>query len=77
MIPILTFINSSEHQVILILEPWAEEYKIDPQNKVEIVSNIRPEISVEIEYSDGNIIVYGWSDSVLSVICDGEKMEHS
>ena len=71
----LKFINSSQNQMILILEPWAEEYIIDAGKTVEIVANNKCDSSIELEYTDdGCIIVYGWSDSI-TIYCDGQKLK--
>ncbi len=70
----LKFINSSKNCIKLILEPWAEEYKINGGKAVEVISDRLAESSIEVEFDESDITIYGWSDS-MSVFCDGVKLE--
>jgi len=70
----LVFANTSGNSIRLILEPWAEEYKIGNGMKIEILASEPNDSSIEIEYEKENIIVHGWADSI-TVLCEGEKLE--
>ncbi|MCO7568786.1 hypothetical protein NJH78_02265 [Pseudomonas chlororaphis] len=67
--------NGAEKAVLLIVEPWAEEYLIESGQSVEVVDQGNSfEGCVEVEYFDGGIIVYGWEGSILSVFKSGVEL---
>lgn len=71
-------VNGSEAVMLLIIEPWAEEYLIEPGASVDIVGQGgRFETGFEVEYVDKGMIVYGWEGSIVSVFSNGEIVEPS
>ena len=73
----ITFTNRSTKTKRLIIEPWAEEYLIDPDVSVEIIATGKSTASVEIDYADRGIVVHGWTDGSLTVMLDGIELEQS
>ena len=72
----LSLTNHGKSLLRLIIEPWADQYKIEPEAKVEIVGGedrIESQIAVDY-YDDGFIVVHGWSNG-MKVMIDGEEME--
>ncbi len=64
--------------MLLVIEPWAEEYRISPGVTVEIVdeSEIASQDDLlEVEMIKGGLVVWGWAGRVLSVFHHGEKLE--
>ena len=70
----LKFTNSSPQAIKIILEPWAEEYRVEPGVEIEIVAEEPHEACIEIKYDGEDIIVFGWSDNI-NVLVDGKKLE--
>lgn len=70
----IKIINSSKKTLTMILEPWAEEYKITLGKVIELVGDKPIDSSVEIEFDGEDIIVYGWADNI-DVYCDGQKID--
>lgn len=70
----LKFTNRSSDKMKLILEPWAEEYSVETDMMVEVLSDQQSDKEIEVEYNEGDLIVYGWSDSMV-VLHDGKKLE--
>lgn len=66
-------INGGGTVMLLIIEPWAEEYLVEPGKSVDVVGqggNV--DSGFEVEYFDKGMIVYGWEGSVVSVFSNGE-----
>ena len=70
----MSLTNSSEKPLRLAIEPWANQYKIEPEVTVEIIAGEQTESMIEVDYEDGFIAVYGWSND-MKVMIDGEEME--
>lgn len=65
--------NSGINKIKLILEPWAEEYSIEPNSEVEIIIEGDLEKGyLMIESDNENLIVYGWEGSFIQLFKDGE-----
>ena len=65
--------NSTQKRVVLILEPWAEQYILQPGVTVELRQIDSTDTTiVEIEYLHDCITVY--SGGVVTVFCNGEKL---
>ncbi len=74
----LNCINGASERMLLIIEPWAEEYWIEPGMSVEVVGlggNI--DGYFEAERFDQGMIIYGWEGCVVSVFKDGKVIEPS
>jgi len=72
----ITYKNSSSRKVSIILEPWAEEYGIEPLVSVEIVGRGEPPTEgIEIESHDDTLIIYAWRGTILEVFKDGVLLD--
>jgi hypothetical protein len=50
------------------IEPWGEVYPMGPGVSYEVVAQGPPETgSIQVEYGDDEIVVYGWPGSTLHV----------
>ena len=66
--------NTSKQKILLILEPWAEEYWIEPSIGVEVIAE-GGQGCFEIQYSEnGALLVHAWSGSVASVFLNGKEL---
>jgi hypothetical protein len=73
----IKYTNSSSRKVSIILEPWAEEYGIEPLVSVEIVGRGGPPTEgIDIESHDDAIVIYAWREcTILEVFKDGVLLE--
>ena len=63
----ITYTNRTQGKLLIILEPWAEEYWIEPDQPVDIeVYNGSPGGHLEIEHTPEGLIVYGWEGTLVS-----------
>ncbi len=68
--------NGASEKMLLIIEPWAEEYWIEPGMSVEVIGcGGAVGGYFEVERLDQGMIIYGWEGSVVSVIKDGNVIE--
>lgn len=75
----IRFTNRSMNEVLLVLEPWAEEYRMQPNASVEIVATTGAELDgyFEIEWNHRGMVVHGWGGCVLTVMSNGVELEPS
>jgi hypothetical protein len=71
----LSYENKTDKKLLLIVEPWAEQYWLPPGEKVDIVGQGGESGSdFQLNQSDGEIIVFGWIDSIVKVMRNGQEM---
>jgi hypothetical protein len=71
----ITYTNRTRRKLRIILEPWAEEYGVEPNSPIDIVAhNGTSRGHLEIEQTDEGLIVYGWEGSIVSIVCDGKGL---
>lgn len=67
--------NGTSGMMLLIVEPWADEYRISPGVSVDIVGmGGMKDGAFEVEYFDKGIIFYGWAGCSVSVFIDGKEV---
>lgn len=69
-----SYTNSSPIPLRLVLEPWAEEYVIQPNSSAEVMGK-GGEIGsyFELEQLDDRLIIYGWTGSRAYITLRAEK----
>jgi hypothetical protein len=73
-----SYTNRTERRLLLILEPWAEWYWIEPGQQVDIEARGGvPGGHFELEHTTDGLIVYGWEGTVVHVLRDGKELEQS
>jgi len=66
------FENSRARDVVVRLEPWADELTVATGEKIEVTArSTREPGRFEIEVSDAAIVVYAWSGATLVVEKEG------
>ena len=69
-----TYTNSSLNPLRLVLEPWAEEYVIQPNSSAEVIGEGGEAGSYfELEQLDDRLIIYAWIGCVAYITLRGEK----
>ena len=72
----LTYTNRTQSRLRIILEPWAEEYWLDPGEHVDIEGRSESPGSLvqEIEHASEGPIIYGSEGSVVLILGDGNEL---
>lgn len=65
--------NSYPYEIVLTLEPWYEQYTMLPGVAVEVDFCGPSGGRLELEMRQNEIIIYGWSGSVVSVHPQSER----
>jgi hypothetical protein len=66
--------NSMHKRVVLTLEPWGEQYILEPGLLVELRQIVTNEIEpIEIEYLDAGITIY--TGGVVTVFCNDRELQ--
>ena len=63
--------NSRSIALTFSLEPWGEQYRLAPEETFEIVARGPEGDSLEVEFADDEIILYGWPGSVVTLFHKG------
>jgi len=69
------YINGSDVELRVIVEPWADQFLVSPGQRVEIL--IRGEGTagtVELEQLPTGLIIYGYEGCIVSLLSDGEEL---
>lgn len=71
----ILFVNDSEHDLKICLEPWCHEYRVKAGVSAEIVGE-GPIImgEVTIRYDEDFITIFAWEDD-MNLLIDGKKAE--
>jgi hypothetical protein len=68
---IYEYINSSPAPIKVIIEPWAEEFDIDSQSKIEIKILFQVSGKIQTRQRQGVFEVYLWVGCTAEVVLDG------
>ncbi len=67
--------NFATREVVLYLEPWAEEFRLAPQAELVLVGRGPKRSSgFAVDYEDDGIVVSAWAGSVVRVFCKGVEL---
>ena len=66
--------NASGGEVIFHLEPWGEQIRMLPSQTFTVSAEAEEEGSFEVEYGEGEIIVWAWPSAIAKVFCDGKEL---
>ena len=66
--------NLRDKEVMFHLEPYGEQIPMPAGCKFQIVAKAKEQGELEIQYEEDNILVWGWTGSVVYVYCDGQEM---
>jgi hypothetical protein len=71
----MTIVNRFSHRLRFIVEPWANEFWMEPGETFEIVAHGPANGSLELAFGPESIVVFGWSGSLVAVYTDGERLD--
>lgn len=66
--------NSRDKEVMFHLEPWGDQIPMPAGSKFQIIAEAKDQGELEIQYEEDNILVWGWTGSILSVYCDEHEL---
>lgn len=67
-----SFINKNTNSIIVILEPWAEEFTLPAESKISIVIDSGGEGVLETEINPKYFIIWLWAGCRAQVSINGE-----
>ena len=73
-----SYANRTDHRLILILEPWAEEFWVESGEQVDIEARGGvPGGRFELVHRTDGLTVYGWEGALVYVLRDGKELAPS
>jgi hypothetical protein len=70
----LSIRNSETDMLIVVVEPWAEEYQVSQGTTIQLRFRGPDEGFPELEHSRKRLTVYGWPGSTFSVFCENVEI---
>jgi hypothetical protein len=70
----IAYANRTATRLLIILEPWAEQYWLAPGDQIEIKAHRRSAGHLELEVTKAALIVYGWAGSTVRILRDGVEL---
>jgi hypothetical protein len=70
----LRLTNSSANDWRLVLEPWGEEYSFPRGAHLDVIAEGPESGSLEFDFADDRITIFGWSGSVVSLFVNGVEL---
>jgi len=69
----LVISNQDETSIVLTIEPWAEEYQLEPQQTLSLTGTHTTSArgAFEVACVRGGLVVYSWPGSTLTVHSNG------
>jgi len=76
---VLKYTNSLDDPISFILEPWAEEFELLPNQELMLVGTYdQTDAFCHIDHLDDCVVFYAWEHSLVRVYIDGiEKSQTS
>ena len=59
--------NASKKKVQVHVEPWGDEYPLQPGEKLRVVGSGPAGGELEVSWTEDRVTVYGWSGSTVKV----------
>lgn len=67
--------NRRETELVVVLEPWANEYVVQPDQRIEVVEEDgEPGTTLEIDIEASHLVFYARPGSILRAYRDGEEL---
>jgi hypothetical protein len=66
--------NAHSFPMTLCLEPWGEQYTMAPEATFTAVARGPEGDTLEVEFADDRITVYGWPGSVVTLFHEGQEV---
>ena len=66
--------NARSVPLTLYLEPWGEQYTMAPEATFTAVAKGPEGDTLEVEWADDHIVLYGWPGSMVTLFHDGKEV---
>jgi hypothetical protein len=66
--------NARSFPMTLYLEPWGEQYTLAPEATFTAVARGPEGDTLEVEFADDHITLYGWPGSVVTLFHQGKEV---
>ena len=70
----LRLCNARTIPVTLYLEPWGEQYALPSETTLTVVARGPQGDTLEVEWADEHITLYGWPGSIVTLLHDGKEV---
>ena len=67
-------VNSQDVEILFVLEPWGEQYKMQPKASFVVVASAPSIGQLEIQIEEKRITVFGWAGSTVQLFQDGTEV---
>jgi len=74
MISSTKIVNSYEVEILFVLEPWGEQYKMQPKASFIIVASAPSVGQLDIQIQEKRITIFGWTGSTVQLFQDGTEV---
>ena len=71
----IDFRNSSQLRVLLVLEPWADEYVVEPQDMLSVFAEGPEPGYLEVDYLESRILVHAWGGATIRIFRGTEELD--
>ena len=69
-----TISNQSNRPLTLHVEPWGEQIPMPAGSRFQLVAVAKEQGEMEIQFEENDVLVWGWTGSVLTVFSNGKEM---
>jgi len=67
-------VNSQDVEILFVLEPWGEQYKMLPRASFTVVASAPSHGELEIQIQEKRITIFGWSGATVQLFQDGTEV---
>jgi hypothetical protein len=67
-------VNRRPDRLMLYLEPWGDAYEMPPDAAFEVVARGPQGDTLEVEFADDHIVLWGWGGSIVTVYYQGAPL---
>ena len=66
--------NGGSADIELHLEPWGDQFVLEPGASVDVIARGPGDGHLELESRDGRVVIYGWVGSVATVVQGSQEI---
>ena len=69
----ISICNRTNKQITLHVEPWGKQIPMPADSSFQVVAEAREPGELEIQYEENDILVWGWTGSILTIFANGRE----
>ncbi|HEY7546414.1 MAG TPA: hypothetical protein VID27_16110 [Blastocatellia bacterium] len=70
----ISIANRTDRGLTFQVEPWGEQIPMPPGTAFQVVAEAKQQGEIEIEYKENDVLVWGWTGSVLTVFSNSREI---